>query len=246
MILEDLKERAILYAYRGSIAHNMYVPSSDPNSIDDKDTMLIYAAPRNYYLGLREKLIRSKTFAHEEWDEECHEVRRFINLLLASNPNVLGMLWLKPHLYFKKTEMGQMLIDNRDIFSSRMAYNSFCGYAHAQLKKMTHLAFKGYMGEKRKRLVEKFGYDTKNAAHCLRLLQMGLEFISTGQLNVWREDSDKWLSVKQGNWSLEQVKSEADRMFVSLENAVVSSPLQAKPDYRTAEEICMEILSQSY
>lgn len=28
---------AILAAYRGSIAHNMYVPSSDPDSIDDID-----------------------------------------------------------------------------------------------------------------------------------------------------------------------------------------------------------------
>ena len=29
----------ILMAYRGSIAHGMYTPSTDPDSIDDKDLM---------------------------------------------------------------------------------------------------------------------------------------------------------------------------------------------------------------
>jgi len=29
----------IFLGYRGSIAHGMYVPNSDPNSIDDKDIM---------------------------------------------------------------------------------------------------------------------------------------------------------------------------------------------------------------
>ena len=36
----SLGEWAILSAYRGSIAHGMYVPSSDPNSIDDAEQLL--------------------------------------------------------------------------------------------------------------------------------------------------------------------------------------------------------------
>lgn len=34
----SIDEWAILSGYRGSIAHGMYVPNSNPNSIDDKDT----------------------------------------------------------------------------------------------------------------------------------------------------------------------------------------------------------------
>jgi len=34
-----LPDDLILLVYRGSIAHDMYVPQSDPNSIDDKDIM---------------------------------------------------------------------------------------------------------------------------------------------------------------------------------------------------------------
>lgn len=32
-----IPEGTFLLAYSGSIAHNMYVPTSDPNSIDDVD-----------------------------------------------------------------------------------------------------------------------------------------------------------------------------------------------------------------
>jgi len=34
-----IPQGTFLLAYRGSIAHNMYVPDSDPNSIDDVDLM---------------------------------------------------------------------------------------------------------------------------------------------------------------------------------------------------------------
>jgi len=33
---ELLPDNLILLGYRGSIAHNMYVPQHDPNSIDDE------------------------------------------------------------------------------------------------------------------------------------------------------------------------------------------------------------------
>lgn len=40
-----LKEWSVCLAYRGSVAHNMYVPSTDPDSIDDKDLMSICVPP---------------------------------------------------------------------------------------------------------------------------------------------------------------------------------------------------------
>ncbi|MEK6325118.1 MAG: hypothetical protein AABN33_26055 [Acidobacteriota bacterium] len=48
-VSELLPENLILLGYRGSIAHNMYVPQHDPNSIDDKDLMGVYIAPIEHY-----------------------------------------------------------------------------------------------------------------------------------------------------------------------------------------------------
>jgi predicted nucleotidyltransferase len=175
-----LDEWCILHAWRGSIAHGMYVPGSDPNSIDDKDTMAICVPPLDYYLGLREYGSRGTVEIKEgEWDVVIYEARKVVRLLAQGNPNVLSLLWLPENLYISRTDAGRLLIDNRDVFTARSVYMSFVGYAKAQMKKMTQGAFQGYMGERRKRLVEQFGYDTKNAAHLIRLLRMGSSSCAT-------------------------------------------------------------------
>ena len=46
-----LPEGLISLCWRGSVAHRMYVPKSDPDSIDDKDVMGVYIGPLEHYLG---------------------------------------------------------------------------------------------------------------------------------------------------------------------------------------------------
>ena len=45
----------ISLCWRGSVAHGMYVPKSDPDSIDDKDVTGVYIAPIEHYLGFGRK-----------------------------------------------------------------------------------------------------------------------------------------------------------------------------------------------
>ena len=107
---------------------------------------------------------------------------------------------------------------------------------------MTHLAHEGYMGEKRKALVDKYGYDCKNAAHCIRLLKMGMEFLVEGRLNVFREDAPKLLEIKRGGWSLEEVKAEAKKLFGLADEAYVRSTLPNEPNYDAVNKLVIEIL----
>lgn len=109
---------------------------------------------------------------------------------------------------------------------------------------MEHLAFKGYMGEKRKRLVEAHGYDTKNAAHLVRLLRMGIEFLNHGELVVDRGgvDATELLDIKNGVWTLERVKEEADRLFRRAEDAFDRCTLPRKQDWDGINELCVEIV----
>ena len=53
-----LPEGLISLCWRGSVAHGMYVPKSDPNSIDDKDLMGTYIGPLEHYLGLADNGLR--------------------------------------------------------------------------------------------------------------------------------------------------------------------------------------------
>src|ERR1044072_4770021 len=100
------------------------------------------------------------------------------------------------------------------------------------------------MGAKRKELVKKVGYDAKNAAHLIRLLRMGIEFLVEGELHVERADAENLLSIKRGEWPIERVKEEAERLFRLAEEAYVRSSLPAKPDNQKAEKLCMEMISQ--
>lgn len=242
----ELNEWCIMSCYRGSIAHGMYVPSSDPSSIDDKDIMAVCIPPIDYYFGCASGYFPvngTREIKRDEWDIVIYEARKMVHLLAKGNPNVLMALWLEPKHYIKVMPAWRIVLEQRSAFSARHVYRSFTGYAHGQLHRMTHYAFEGYMGEKRKRLVEQFGYDTKNAAHLIRLLRMGIEFLTDGVLYVERYDAQQLLEIKHGEWSLEQVKAEADRLFANAEQAYINSKLPARPDMEEVNRICTEVVT---
>lgn len=235
----DLKEHSILIGHVGSHSHGTYLPAKK-GGIDDIDIQGVVVPPKEYYLGLKQW--ENLNVWVDEYDIVMYEARKFMKLLLKNNPNVLGLLWLEPNLYVKKTSAGELLIKNRDIFSSKAAYKSFSGYAYSQFRKMEHCAFEGYMGEKRKALVREFGYDTKNAAHLIRLLRMGMEFLASGQLNVMRQDAGQLIDIKQGKYTLTEVKEMANKLFEKTEEAFIHSKLPNLPDTDKAEKILIEII----
>lgn len=230
----------ILVGYRGSIAHGTYVPNKDPNSIDDKDIMGVIVGKKEHYLGLDE--FKHKEAFIREWDIVNYEIRKYFRLLLKSNPNVLSLLWIEPRNYIYIHPNGQSIIDNRDIFVSKNIFRSFTGYAHGQLHRMTHHSYKGYMGEKRKALVDKYGYDCKNATHLIRILRMGIEFLNEGILYVHRHDAQELLEIKRGEWSLERVQREADYLFKRADKAMDRCTLPAEPNYADANELLCSII----
>ncbi len=238
-----LGDWSILVGYRGSIAHGMYLPNNDPNSVDDKDAIAICVPPLEYYFGVRQFGSRgTQEIQRDEWDIVVYEARKFIFLLAQGNPNVLSLLWLDPKYYIKRTPAGELLIANRDLFIGRHVYHSFTGYAYGQLHRMTRFEFHGHMGEKRKNLVEKYGYDCKNAAHLIRLLRMGTEFLRDGKLYVERWDAAQLMEIKRGEWTLEQVKEEADRWFKLTEQAYLESDLPIQPDMDKVNDLAVRVL----
>lgn len=235
----------VLLGRRGSESHGTFVPSTDPNSIDDRDLMGICIPPAEWTLGLR-------TWEGAEsikgvWDVVLYDFRKFVRLLCKQNPNVIGMLWLEQEDYLHVGEAGRLLIENRDLFRVRgAAYDTFVGYAHSQLSKMHALSFNGYMGEKRKQLVAKHGYDTKNAAHLIRLLHMGVEFLQTGSMHVRRTwDRDMILDIKRGGWGLERVRTYADTMFANMKKAKAESVLPETLDEDAINALVVRVMKST-
>jgi uncharacterized protein len=236
----------ILLGYRGSIAHETYQPQSDPSSIDDRDIMGVFISDLRDYLGVSFKHPKPIEVWVNEWDAVHYDVRHFVSLLCKSNPNVLSLLWMDDNKLITSTELGRLIRQRRDIFTSRAIYHSFTGYAYGQLKRMTAHEKRGFMGEKRKRLVDEFGYDCKNAAHLIRLLRMGIEFLNEGVLYVERKDAPQLIDIKRGAWTLDQVQEEAQRLFRRAEDAYDRCTLPVKPDIDAAEALLEEIILTHY
>jgi len=245
----------IIAAYRGSVSQNTYLPENYPDSVDDVDLIAMYVAWPTYYIGLGDgEEGYNTTGAYEkfinEWDSVSYEAQKMFNMLLRSNPNVLPILWLRPEHYLINTFWGEALIKHRDIFSSKRAWHAFKGYADGQFKRMTAFARGenatglGYMGAKRKKLVERFGFDCKNASHLIRILRMAKEMLDTGVLNVYREhDGQELIDIKKGKWSLERIQEEANRLFVEIEIAGEKSSLPEEPDRKRAEVLLQQIIT---
>ena len=100
-----------------------------------------------------------------------------------------------------------------------------------------------YMGAKRKALVDKFGFDAKNAAHSIRILSMGVEYLETGELKVRRtHDRQKIMDIKTGKWSLEEIKADADALFERMKIATASSPLPESIDYEAVNALVVDCM----
>jgi len=241
-----IPEGSIITGFRGSISQNTYKPETETNSIDDIDLISVYIAPVDYYIGLNQNplYIRGNQIIKGKFDVVSYELKHFTKLALRFNPNIIPLLWLAKKHYLKVDPPGQILIDNRNCFSSKRAYKAFTGYANDQLKKMSKNTFSGYMGAKRKALVEKFGFDCKNASHTIRLFKMSIEFLETGRLNVYRdEDREVLLDIKEGKWTLNQVKDCAKGLYEDAKIALKKSDLPEESDDTTINGIFMEIIS---
>lgn len=70
----------------------------------------------------------------ENTDTTIYSIRKMFQLLTECNPNTMEILGLKDYIY--KNEIGDMVLDNVDIFLSNACVKSFMGYANQQLYRL--------------------------------------------------------------------------------------------------------------
>jgi len=90
---------------------------------------------------------------NEETDTTIYSLEKIVNLLSNCNPNTIEILGLEPWQYFYVTDIGQALIDNRDMFLSKRAIHSFGGYAGSQLRRLENRAARTMEQSKREEFI---------------------------------------------------------------------------------------------
>lgn len=123
---EHLKDRIVLLTLGGSYAYGTNIETSD---VDIRGCALNSTSD---ILGMT----NFEQVVHAETDTTVYSFNRLISLLVSCNPNTIEMLGCKPEHYFVKTEIGKAMIDNRKMFLSQKAADSFGGYATQQLRRL--------------------------------------------------------------------------------------------------------------
>jgi predicted nucleotidyltransferase len=250
-MMEDwFKDRLILKVYRGSIAYGLNTESSDI------DIGGIFIPALNYLIGLKgydkdnehcvtKHYINFPGYHNKPADAAFYALRKFVYLATQCNPNIIETLYTPPDSIININKFGKELIKNRDLFLSKRAKKTFGNYASDQLKLMDNKSNHDSHG-KHQQLIDKYGFDPKNAEHLIRLLRMAIEILSGEGCNVRRtEDRGHLLNIKNGMYSLKEVKKEANRMFKYLEEAYEMSELPDEPDQEKINKLLVDLTIQA-
>ena len=121
-----LGNNIILLGLGGSHAYGTNVEGSDVDI-------------RGIALNSKEDILGSSNFeqvVNETTDTTIYSVGKIFQLLSNCNPNTIEILGLKPEQYLYLSPIGQELLDNKKLFLSKKAVQSFGGYATAQLRRL--------------------------------------------------------------------------------------------------------------
>ena len=96
----------------------------------------------------------------------------------------------------------------------------------------------------RAELEAKSGYDTKNALHLVRLMRMGEEILSTGEVIVKRPDREELLEIRAGAWSYDRIVEYAEKMDAKLTELEKTSHLPHAPNRAWLDSACQHIVEE--
>ena len=139
-----LKDKIALLTFGGSIAYGLDTAESD---IDIRGIVMPSVSDLlgvGYLYNDEEKSNKRLIFGKEGFeqvtdiptDTTIYVLNKIIGLLYKSNPNTIEILGGRSDSYTMVSKYGQMLLDNREIFLSKLAYGSFAGYARAQFQRL--------------------------------------------------------------------------------------------------------------
>ena len=169
----------------------------------DEDSMGIGIAEKNQKLGLD----TIEQFGQD--DEVIYELAKWTRLAVNGNPTVLQMLWTPPSMWKQWDDRWpEMQIRLRNIVLSERCRDAFLGYMKGQRIKLER--DRGQRTE----LKEQFGYDTKFAAHMIRLGIQGIEVLTTGQMCLPMASGSRQLcrDIRQGRYTEPEVLEMANEL----------------------------------
>jgi len=179
----------------------------------------------------------------KEYDIQIFNIVKFFNLTMLGNPNMIDCLYVPSNCILHMTELGTLVRENRNLFLSKICKVKMSSYAYSELRKIESKAHSG--SEKRKELIDKYGYDCKHAYHVIRLIFEAEQILEEHDLDLTR-NSEMLKSIRSGNWTLEQIKAKFYEKEKHLEELYSRSTLRTLPAEEEIKNLLFKCLESHY
>lgn len=125
MNLQEVKQSQLLLleCVSGSRAYGLHTPQSDT------DLKGVFVLPKQKFYGLE----YTEQANNETNDEVYYELKRFVDLLVKNNPNILELLNTPADCIRQRHPLMDLL--KPELFLSKLCRQTFAGYAQSQIKK---------------------------------------------------------------------------------------------------------------
>lgn len=209
----DLYQRVIYQCVIGSQAYGLAGEGSD---VDRRGIYLPTAEQYWSLTPLPEQLECDQT------QEAYWELKKFLVLALKANPNVLECLYSP--LVEKLSPLAMELLEMREIFLSRLVYQTFNGYVSSQFKKM------------QADLRNQGSVKWKHVMHLIRLLMSGIHVLQHRHVQLEVGDRrDLLLAIKRGEMPWEESEKLRRSLHKEFDLAFHQTSLPDRPDYARAD-----------
>jgi hypothetical protein len=169
-------------------------------------------------------------------DLTVYSLRKFLAQAAKGNPNYLNVLYAPSESVLFSTPAGERLRAMTDKVVSQRAASPFLGYMISQREALVGNRA-GANGKRAERMIAEFGFDSKYAAHMVRLGLQGFELLEKGSFTLPVPEADRtWLvELRQGKHSKEDALARADELIEGIRYLRLhpTGNLRPKPD-RTA------------
>ena len=176
-----------------------------------------------------------------EYDLTIYAITKYFRLCLENNPNLIDSLFVPRNCVLYSTPLGELVRENRHRFLHKGCWPKFKGYAFAQMHKLRSKQPQG----KRRKTVERFGYDVKFGYHVVRLLHEVEQLLTEQDLQLDR-NREQLKAIRRGECSLAQLQDYVQRKETELETAYSQSKLPALPERTAIKALLLHCLEEHY
>lgn len=173
-------------------------------------------------------------------DLQVYTARKFARLALGGNPSILNVLYV-PVYHHERQGWKKLRLGLQRYTPSKRAGNAFLGYMRQQMERWQGL--RGQKNVTRPELVEAYGFDTKYAAHIVRLGYQGTVYMREARIPIPlpSDFAERIISLRTGGLNEVEALDWAREVENDLHSAIVESKLPDGPNVAGADLLLADL-----